>query len=107
VATTGAAGRARGSASAVWEQRGVAVGLVACVVYGALFLPSVVNPGRQVRITSRRQALLDQLWVFPICFCALAALTSWPLLTCALIAVATGTILLALTAWRWRGDPAR
>ena len=91
-------------ASRSWDQRGVVFGLFACLMWGAIFLPPAFDPDRvnRVRAPSLRRDLLDHLYSAPLFFCALASLVSWPLLTCAAIAVATSAILAALTVRRWR-----
>ena len=83
----------------LWVKRGVAVGLVAAIVYGFIAL-STLLAWQQISAWSKRHPLLDGLIVVPLLFLAVAYLTHLSTGVCVLIAVLAGAPLVGLSAAR-------
>jgi di/tricarboxylate transporter len=87
---------------ALWDKRGAAVGVVAFLVYGGVFLVGTFNHSGLVA-WSRRHVALDASLMAPFAFFALAYLTTLPLWLCVLIALAVGAMFVPF-AVRRRGS---
>jgi hypothetical protein len=72
-------------------ERGPAVGILAAIVYGLLFLTGVFDH-RVLIAVSRRFPYLDLLMFPALAFLALAAISEWPLLVCAAISAGAGLL---------------
>ncbi|TYB62253.1 hypothetical protein FXF51_26450 [Nonomuraea sp. PA05] len=81
------------------DKRGVAMGVLAALTYGAL-AATVWVPFQRLMDWSRRHPMLDGLCFAPILLCGLAYLTSLSLLWCLGIAVIGTALLLAVVGWR-------
>src|SRR5215208_2333053 len=81
----------------IWlgAERGVAVGVAAAVVYGALFGLGAFRH-RQLLEWSRAHPYLDLLWLPPLAFLAFSGPTEWPLWVCAVAALALGAFVAAV-----------
>lgn len=87
---------------ALWERRGLALGVLAAGFYAAVFLSAALSHGSMVA-WSRRHVVLDRLLIGPLVFFGLACLTSLSLLICGIAAVSAGVVLVAVGGWRSRG----
>ncbi|WP_248962916.1 hypothetical protein [Sphaerisporangium perillae] len=85
---------------ALTEKHGLAVGILAGVVYGSLTLVSLAY--NRVVAWSKAHPLLDSLILLPLVFLALAYLTPLSLVMCAVITAACGVPWLALTTFARR-----
>ena len=82
-------------------KRGVVVGVVAAVVYGALTL-SLLLAWERVAAWSKRHPLLDGLIIVPLLFLAVAYCTKLSIAICVVIALVGGLFLVPLTLLRRR-----
>lgn len=69
----------------LWDKRGAAIGVVALLVFGAIFLPDAADH-RATAAWSRRHRVLTYLLVPPAVFLWLALISSLSLLVCAAMA---------------------
>jgi hypothetical protein len=84
---------------ALWEKRGLAIGAVALLVYGTVFLAFAFNR-RAVVEWSRQHVALDAFLIVPLTFLGLAYLTELRLALCIAIALMTTLALVPLAVWR-------
>jgi hypothetical protein len=78
------------------EKHGLAVGVLAGVVYGGLALVALFF--NQVRAWSKAHPVLDSLVIIPLIFLALAYVTPLPLLMCAAVTAVCGLTWLVIAA---------
>ena len=81
----------------IWlgSERGVVVGLIAGVVYGALFVLAAFRHAELVA-WSRAHPYLDLLWLPPLAFVACAGLSDWPPWVCVAVALGGSAVVAAL-----------
>ena len=70
----------------ITESRGLLIGLLAFLIYGAIFFPVAVAPSR-VAAWSRRNPQLDGAIFGPVTFMGLAVITTLPLWVCLAVGV--------------------
>lgn len=85
------------AAAALGVRRGVAVGIIAAVVYGSIAL-STAAAWQRTAAWSKRHPLLDSLLIVPLLFLAVAYLTNLSIGLCVVIAALAGALLVGLSA---------
>ncbi len=91
----------------IFFKRGIAVGIVAAVVYGHLALLALLRWER-MKIWSKHHPVLDSLLVVPLIFLAVAYISKIPTLICLLIAIPGGLLFIGINwARRSRRTSAR
>ncbi len=87
---------------ALWDKRGIIVGVLAFIVYGGVFLVAAFDH-RRTTAWSRRHFGLDSALIVPLAFLALAYLTDLALVVCLALAFAAGAVQVPVALSRRSG----